>query len=539
MEERHPWILTAPWYRWSQPGVPAAGRGSAPVLQKYSSPTLVAEFQKEPQKSLVYGDDDFVHRVEEKTPRPKFSLSSLQRVRTDRRKIFLDSHSRFYLVVVQVSCDQPGLPAVKGDKICQAGFVVRRKLAPAPAAGRPVLSAALDAVGKLEGKIAVLEGARPGRRRGRIEAAIGDHCGEEIAKLRVELEDRRQDLRKLAGDYGVRLEVQGWLPSPHGGFGEWREVAEEPEKIEESFFPLYPLVADPADLKHSAKGKTLYYGLLPTGSRDLDAAGNPRFDDRHLYEVRCFVRRRCACCAKGRCPDCQGEPVWSRPTEIYQLAPPMDLTGTSHRPMTVAMPDLPALEAQAAAMQVGAGGGLRLVSPKKSALKFKSDPDNVGKPGGATVGGPQICSFAIPLITIVASFVIGLFLPILVFAFGLWFMLKLKFCILPSFELDAGLAASLSATPPGVDISGSLEVGIQGAFGLNLGSEAATKLDNAYDVNALGTLALEMGSDYRDDAPPEIAADFPPKNPQYPAPRQPLPSLAAGLEYYPRVEMPT
>lgn len=537
----HPWILTAPWYRWPQPGVPASGRGSAPILQKYSSPTLVSEFQKEPQRSLLFNDEDFVHRVEQKSPRPKFSLSSLQRVRTDRRKIFLDSHCRFYLVVVQVSCDQPGLPAVARDKLCQAGFVVRRKVAPAPAAGRQVLAAALEVVSQLEGRIAALEGARPGRRRGRIEVAIGDHCGEEIARLRAELEVERANLRRQAENYGVRLEVQGWLPSAHANFGEWREVAEEPEQIEETFFPLYPLVPNPADQRHSAHGKTLYYGLLPTGSRDLDEAGNPRFDDRHLYEVRCFVRRRTPCCARGRCADCQGELVWSRPTEIYQLAAPMDLTGTSHHPMTVAMPDLPALEAQAAAMRVGEGAGLRMVSPAKSALKFKTDPGDLGNPGGASTGGPQICSFAIPLITIVASFVINLFLPILVFAFGLWFMLKLKFCILPSFELDAGLAASLSATPPGVDISASLSAGIEGAFGFNLGSEGADGIKAAYggDVNVLGTLALDLGSDFRAQAPPEIAADFPPKNPQYPAPRQPLPPLSASLEYYPRVEMPT
>lgn len=540
----HPWILAAPWYRWAQPGIAASGRGSAPVFQKYAAPTFVKDFLEEPQRSLLFVDEDHVFRVEEKSPRPKFSLSALQRVRTDRRKIFLDTHSRFYLVVMQLCCDQPGLPAVSRAQVCQAGFVVRRKVAPAPAEARDSLAAALAAVNAIETRIAALAGAIPGyhaagSRRGRLAAALGDHCAAEIARLEAELEGKRAGLRELAGAHGVKLENQGWLPGGHPGLGAWSAVAETPAEIEEQVFPLYPLIPDPAAAGHSAQGKTLYFGLLPTGSRDTDELGSPRFDDRHLYEARCFVRRRTACCAKGRCPDCRGEVVWSRPTEIYQLAGPMDLDGTSHKPITIQMPDLPALEAQAAALRVGEGVGLRMVSPPKSALNFKTKPDDMGNPEKLPNDLPQICSFALPLITIVATFVLNLFLPIVVFVFGLWFLLKLKFCILPSFSLDAGLAASLAATPPGLDIDASLSAQIEGELALNFDAQAA-ELSGHYggDVNVLGTFALELGNDYRDDAPPEIAASFPPKKPQYPAPRQPLPKIGAGLVYYPRVEMP-
>ncbi len=47
----------------------------------------------------------------------------------------------------------------------------------------------------------------------------------------------------------------------------------------------------------------------------------------------------------------------------------------------------------------------------------------------------QICSFSIPLITIVATFVFKLFLPIVMLVFELWFLLRLKFCIPPSIEV--------------------------------------------------------------------------------------------------------
>ena len=54
-----------------------------------------------------------------------------------------------------------------------------------------------------------------------------------------------------------------------------------------------------------------------------------------------------------------------------------------------------------------------------------------------TDGRSQICSFSIPLITIVATFVFKLFLPVVMFLFGLLFLLKLKFCIPLSVECRA------------------------------------------------------------------------------------------------------
>lgn len=54
------------------------------------------------------------------------------------------------------------------------------------------------------------------------------------------------------------------------------------------------------------------------------------------------------------------------------------------------------------------------------------------------MGGPAICFFSIPLITIIASFVLNLFLPIVVLLFNLWFLLALRFCIPPSFSIAGG-----------------------------------------------------------------------------------------------------
>ena len=51
------------------------------------------------------------------------------------RKIFLETHKRFYLVVCQVNCDVASFPKAARDRICEVGFVVRRRTARVPAVG--------------------------------------------------------------------------------------------------------------------------------------------------------------------------------------------------------------------------------------------------------------------------------------------------------------------------------------------------------------------------------------------------------------------
>jgi hypothetical protein len=70
-------------------------------------------------------------------------------------------------------------------------------------------------------------------------------------------------------------------------------------------------------------------------------------------------------------------------------------------------------------------------------------PGAGGAPGGDSA---ETCSFAIELITIVATFVLSLFLPIVVFAFQLWWMLLLKFCWPPTQAVNH-LLSTLQTTP--------------------------------------------------------------------------------------------
>ena len=85
-------------------------------------------------------------------------------------------------------------------------------------------------------------------------------------------------------------------------------------------------------------------------------------------------------------------------------------------------------------------------------------------------GNFQICSFAIPLITIVAFFVFQLFLPIVVFIFQLWFLLTLRFCIPPDVDLTGGFGAELDAIGGGLNINAGAVAAVQAdpAFGSNM-----------------------------------------------------------------------
>ncbi len=64
---------------------------------------------------------------------------------------------------------------------------------------------------------------------------------------------------------------------------------------------------------------------------------------------------------------------------------------------------------------------------------FKGIPDSGA---GAIGAGGGVCTFALELFFLVAFFLFLMFLPIVVFAFQLWWMLALRFCIPPGASLS-------------------------------------------------------------------------------------------------------
>ena len=98
------------------------------------------------------------------------------------------------------------------------------------------------------------------------------------------------------------------------------------------------------------------------------------------------------------------------------------------------------------------------------------------------------------------------------FVLGLFFLLKLKFCIPPSVDLGAGVAAGLSV-----------------AFGPDF-----AKLDAALSASVLNDIAASQGTDFSSSAPEGVPVDPAPPG----AAKAELPSVTANLIYEERQEVP-
>jgi hypothetical protein len=493
------WLLLAPWYRWRRQHVPdeQTARTTVPVFQKYDTSDCVNAFIKDPQHSLKFVEEDHVQYLERLPDLPalpppfvnhKRRLSDSHLVTTETRKIYLDTHKRFYLVVCELHCDAPGLPCVDRQKVCEAGFVVRHRRVTFEKRGERSAVKHLRQISAAVVNMSIVDDfaskpARFARHEGLgSEASLVTDALSEAAQrahrnASQHLLSARQRLLNWADEYGARMLIEGWIPSEHQHVGGWQEVTDPTDVVTESFYPLYPLIPDPTVESHVGKGKTIYFGLLPTGGADVDEFGNPRFDDQALFEVHCFVRRHDPRCPKvtGK-QDCHGPLTWSGPTERYRIAPHFDLKGTSNRPVTIQLPDIPALKAQAATLKPGEGAPVKMVSPPGSSFVFPQD-GSIPSSGNMGAAG-EICSFAIPLITIVATFVLNLFLPIVMLIFGLWFLLKLKFCLPPSASVQAQVTAELAMLPPGVDLTMDIDIKAGVTANTNLQAKLAADLNS-------------------------------------------------------------
>lgn len=504
---RHPvypaptWKLVGPWYRWSRPGHPEDGRLSRPAIQKFAGDDFIPGFLAHPQHSLKYDAViDVVNNFDLVTATSSMAgkLSSFLRLNAKGvpsqsgpfyrarlapsalRKLYQPTHDRHYVVTCQLHCDEPGFPRVKRQRVCQTGFVLRRRRSVLPtgmspetvaAQAKPVQAKeadllellALDAAAS-DPQASALQKANAAKQQ-QVEAqkaGVADWSAL-LAKRRDDLEAARIALQKWYDDNGIATRIEGWFPTVNDGkpsktYGAWVELDAAKQVADvssgEQTYPLFPLIPDPRENEHDAAGRTMYYGVVQTASLQHDASGVPRFDDLSTYEVRCFVREHQPAPARvGKMPDCCGPLAWSLPTEAFRVAAPFDVLGAANRPITIKMPDLRELAAQAAMRPRGKLSPIRFVQPQHLSPKIK---DNAAE--GGSMGGEAICSFSIPLITIIAMFVLSLFLPIVVFIFNLWFLLVFRFCIPPQVSFGAGLDAALAVTPPKVDLDADFSV---------------------------------------------------------------------------------
>jgi hypothetical protein len=527
MNGNHEWKLVAPWYRWERQ---FAAEGlkpwqTRPVFQKFDQNEFVKTFTADPQRSLKFlplEDTVFSTSLKDVAPvsgpfpapgrftklyapkkpngSPPDGAKEALLVPTGLTKLYLPTHKRFYLVVSELHCYMAGFPMVKPLQVCQSGFVVRRRVTSIPAANEKKARKAGDkilaAMNTINADLAYWTEAVPATGRKAKQRALDIQKAKAngtfngiLKNLEEQIAQQQEKLVQWRKEFGVTTRLEGWIPHfmqqagsteklPVDNVGSWEPVEETPQQAkgesfprDEAFFPLFALFADPNIPKHSARNRTIYFGMVPTSTLDTDQFGANRFDSDATYEIRCFVRRHKEGCPRlDKTPDCHGELVWSESTEVYKHASATDLIGTSNRPITIKMPDLSELAAQAAALPASKLAPVRVEQPQS--MKFQIDGD--GKPGGGGIGGFQICFFSIPLITIVAMFLLQLFLPIVVFLFGLFFLLGLKFCIPPSLSVVGGLSAKLDVLMPKLELDASIDVDVEfdAALGLNFTAAA-------------------------------------------------------------------
>jgi hypothetical protein len=561
------WMVVAPWWQWADPSAvpagtrvmpdPQAGRLTRPIFQKYDSPNLVNDFVKDPQRCLKFVEEDLVHSLQAAAGPSASSTGRLFRLGarksgslvvdqqyvpdgTDTRKIFLATHKRFYLVVCSVHCDAAGFPKVARDKVCQAGFVIRRRALRTPpgcadeiAPTVKTLAATRARLGRVA-QLAELETVAAGAVSG-TSTGFGSAKLESLVKTRTSLQalltQERARFEDWVTKYHVVPELHGWFPSPKGfdKVGCWKKVDEMPDAVgTESSFPLYPLIPDRNDPAHAGQFGTLFFGLVPCSSHDSDEHGIARFDDREFYEVRCWVKRHLVPHDLDRPCPCPDGIFWSLPTRPYKLASHFDLAGTSHQPVTIQLPDLNELAAQARPTL-----GVGLAKPAGSLMISGTSSGAPSSPSRS--GSFEICFFPIPLITIVATFVFQLFLPVIMLIFQLWWMLALKFCIPPEISLDASITAEIGASG-GIGISAdlsvdaSIETSIGGAVNAGLtasiGAAGAASLLAGYSPIAVANAEIAAASAAKtSDSSPGAQAGVP-ANPA---------SIVANLDYEPEV----
>lgn len=527
------WRLVGPWYRWPRPGLPEDGRLAAPALQKFAGADFIAAFLAKPQHSLRY--DEVVDVVSNHDlvsagtvggklatlfalngqgapARPGEAPFRARLAPSNLRKLYQPTHDRHYLVTCELHCDEPGFPRVARQKVCQQGFVVRRRRSLVPdgiTAGDIEGRAAV--VRKAEGDwyelqtlamtaddAALTPGLRAAARQRQLtlaQSASPPTWDGLVAQRRAQLLAKRQALQDWYRHQGIAVAVEGWFPPAVAGpdaRGRWQPLDDAAQLADvlsgEQSYPLFPLIPDPRETGHDAAGRTMFYGVVPTGDLQHDAFGQPHFDDLTSYEIRCFVRAHHACPPRaGKHPDCHGPLRWSRPTEAFRLAAPFDILGAANRPVTIKMPDLRDLAAQAALRPRGRLSPVRFIQPQHLSPKVVG-----GQPGKSPVGGEAICSFSIPLITLIALFVLNLFLPIVVFIFQLWFLLVFRFCIPPQIKLAMDVDAALAVSPPGADLDLDLQVKLDGV------AQTAAQLNGLLMVGS-GSNGQDMGDRIRED----------------------------------------
>ncbi len=424
-------VLRAPWYVRERKKFDLRDpRACRPAIQKYGDPSFATRILADPRDSLAFRTEDRWSYPVPITPtnahgRERFATYKLHV--THLRKLFQPTHDRFYTVVMEVFCNQPGLPRAGRRDDLEVRFVMRRRKATLLGDPGKIRRLARDLI------------AERAKDRGYTWTKCTSRDSPELYLAeqfwnRQFAEDHGQQLAEV----DVKYETEAWMVNADGGL--WRPLgapapAGELKRHEEEF-PMWRL-PDNAALCEAGKSRSVWFGVVPTFSAEHWIGPGEKkpvltkLDDHEIYELVCFVRQPPKP-GKEKCPP---RICWSAPTRAFRLAAPMDPDGTKNHSVTITTPDLRRLAASAG-QQLGPGGA-RIVTPPGSGLSPPPFADLAKASNKTPEPGGGVCFFAIELFFIVALFLFMLFLPIVVFLFQLWWMLALKFCLPPSIAMQA------------------------------------------------------------------------------------------------------
>lgn len=505
----HALELVSPWYLWKdvqrRPDTPEEnllGRGSKPTFQKYDNGDMVNAFLKDPEGSLEWDpEDDVCSELADSDPKDKKNRILFTRMfkrlvtrkvdGAEQRKLFLPNHNRFYLVVCEIHCDIPGFPSAKREDICEAFFVIRRRQGQRGREGFRTWAWVPDLLIKRMGRwVAIPNEKEETRASHPIDATnrlyplipdpkVKDHAGrgrviffgvvptssdETTPKGTARFDDK--------SDYEIRCVVRRHRPDcpkkdPCVCCGDL--FYSEPTDCYRlaSHFDLVGTSQRPVNVQLPDLGQIAAQMNPTKGEHEEDlkliAAGEkPKKPPRNFAPFG-FL-------ATPPSPDDEEGPLDQLPDMPEAPEPDPD------------KPPPPPPETE----DIKSNLHFNTVTVEKLALKDMTLPVKMTFPkkGGAKTDSDN-CFLAIPLVMIVALFLLKLIMMIVCFLFGLFFMLMLKICIpfgaLPK-EVDAklkevgdglkDLEGRAKAIPTKIDLKARLKV--RAKIGASASAEAGT-----------------------------------------------------------------
>ena len=264
----HAFAFRSPWYARERAGFGVNDpRAFPPVLQKYDSTRFVRQVTTDPRDSLEFTDEDkWSYPVPVSFPAPgtgrqRFATSTM--VTTKLRKLYQPNHDRFYLVVVELFCDTPGLPRAGSHRDVDVGFVLRRRHLTFSGTSHQLRRLSRDLL------LSLVKTQHPNTPLGAKPAAATPDVddlwwAEDAAHERQRFIDEHEDLLQAVT---AHIQEQGWLVDSTDGTGRWDALTAESDTVQEQVYPMYRL-PDRVAACNNARTRSLWFGVVPTYSAE-------------------------------------------------------------------------------------------------------------------------------------------------------------------------------------------------------------------------------------------------------------------------------